>query len=229
VTEASALPQDTLNNTLNDARAPKPVKKRGEPQRSCIVTREAQPKSGLIRFVVGPDGSLVPDLKGNLPGRGCWVSSEAAIVAQAIKRKAFGRALKDDVVVADTLVDDLDRLLTKNALGALGLARKAGVILTGAAKVEDAIRSGKASFSLHATDGAEDGIRKMSQARRAVLGLHEVTIDAFSLFTSSELSLALGGDNVIHAAGLYGPTTTSARDKCFALARYRGKGRLDEE
>jgi uncharacterized protein len=210
-------------------RQPKPVKKRGEPERSCIVTREAQPKSGLIRFVVAPDNGLTPDLKGNLPGRGCYVTAEAAIIAQAVKRKAFARSLKSEVVVSATLVDDLDRLLAKHALGALGLARKAGIVVTGAAKVEDAIRSGKASFSLHASDGAADGIRKMSQARRAVAALHDVTIDAFSLFTSSELSLALGGDNVIHAAATFGPAAAGARDKCFALARYRGKGRLEEE
>ena len=107
--------------------------------RTCIVTRERAEPDDLIRFVVGPDSAVVPDLKRNLPGRGCWVTADRLHVDRAVSRKAFARALKSEVIVPPDLGEMVDRLLTRSALGALGLARKAGAVALGAAKVEAAV------------------------------------------------------------------------------------------
>jgi uncharacterized protein len=183
----------------------------------------------LIRFVAAPDGTVTPDLKAVLPGRGCWVTAERDIVDKAVRRGLFARALKAGVVAPDDLASNVDRAMARQLAGTLGLLRKAGHLVQGAAKVEDWVRSGRAAFTLHATDAAADGVRKMTQARRAVLALENVAIDGFALFTSAEMSLALGGENVIHAAAIIGRPSAGARDKCVALARYRGMGRLDLE
>ena len=194
--------------------------------RTCIVTRQAKQPNELIRFVAGPDGSIVPDLKSVLPGRGCWVGAEAETVALAVKRKIFSRALKTDVTVDPELVAMIDRLLVKNALGSLGLMRKAGQLMTGSAKVDDLVRSGKAGFVLHATDGAADGIRKITQGRKAVREMGGREVPGFMVFTSVEMSLAFGGENVIHAAANAGQVSKGALQRLLALARYRGTGHV---
>lgn len=196
-------------------------------ERTCIVTRKRAEPDDLVRFVVGPDSSLVPDLKRNLPGRGCWVTADRLHVDRAVSRKAFGRALKADVVVPPDLGEMVDRLLARSALGALGLARKAGAVALGAAKVEAAVRSGKALGVVHAVEASEDGIRKIAQARRAVEHAGGPAISAYKLFLEIELGLALGGTNVIHAAVLASEAGKAAMKRMVALNRYRG-GTPDE-
>jgi uncharacterized protein len=194
--------------------------------RTCIVTRQAKQPHELIRFVVGPNGQVVPDLKSVLPGRGCWVSADAETVALAVKRKIFARALKAEVSIDPGLVGLIERLMVKNALGSLGLLRKSGNLMTGSAKVDDLVRSGKAAFVLHATNGAADGIRKITQGRKATREMGGKDVPGFALFTSHEMSLAFGGENVIHAAANAGQVSNGALAKLQALARYRGTGHV---
>ncbi|GLS31617.1 hypothetical protein GCM10007937_33270 [Mesorhizobium albiziae] len=191
-------------------------------ERTCIVTRKAAAPEDLIRFVVGPDSAIVPDLKRNLPGRGCWVLADRAHVDRAASKNHFERAFKTKVGVPADLGALVDRLLAKSALGALGLARKAGAIALGAAKVESTVRSGKAAAVLHADEASEDGIRKITQARRAVVHAEGPEIPAYKLFSETELGLALGGTNVIHAAVLAGDPGKAALKRMVALDRYRG-------
>jgi len=190
--------------------------------RTCIVTRRQTGPDELIRFVVGPDGAVVPDLKKNLPGRGCWVTADRMHVDKAAKKGHFGRALKTELSVPADLGDLVDRLLVKAALGALGLARKAGVVALGATKVESAVRDGTALLVLHAAEASEDGVRKIAQARRATVHLGGPEIRAYKLFSEQEMGLALGGTNVIHAAVLAGDAGRSAEKRMVALDRYRG-------
>ena len=96
-----------------------------EPIRRCALTRATRPKDELLRFVLGPDGTIVPDLKEKLPGRGVWLTAAHDSVAEAAKRKVFARALKAEVKVPEGLADTVDRLLADAALGALG-ARQQG-------------------------------------------------------------------------------------------------------
>jgi predicted RNA-binding protein YlxR (DUF448 family) len=196
--------------------------------RTCIVTRKAGAADELIRFVAGPDSSIVPDLKRKLPGRGCWVSAERPYVDQAARKNLFARALKAEVRVPEDLGGMVDRLLAQSALGSLGLARKAGQVALGAAKVDNAVRSGKALLVLHATDAADDGIRKIAAARRATVHAGGPAIPAYKLFSESELGLALGGTNVIHAAVLAGDASRAVEKRVVALDRYRG-GSPDED
>lgn len=195
--------------------------------RTCIVTRQACPPEAMIRFVAAPDGSVAPDLKRKLPGRGCWVCAERRFVDEAVRKKLFSRGLKTAVTADPELGALVDRLLVASALGSLGLARKAGTVVMGAAKVEVAIRSGKAILVLHATDAAVDGVRKMDQARRVVARDGGPDIPALSLFDSDEFGLALGGGNVIHAAVLDGAAADAFVKRALLLARYRGGGADD--
>ena len=190
--------------------------------RTCIVTRRPAEPDELIRFVVGPDGSVVPDLKRNLPGRGCWVTADRQHVEKAAKKGLFTRSLKNHVTVPSDLGAMVDHLLARSALGALGLARKAGSVALGATKVEAAVRKGDALFVLHADEGSDDGVRKIAQARRATAHLGGPTIRAYKLFSEQELGLALGGTNVIHAAVLAGDAGRAAEKRMVALDRYRG-------
>ena len=130
-------------------------------ERTCIVTRQSGAPDDLIRFVVGPDSALVPDLKRNLPGRGCWVTADRLHVERAAAKKLFARALKAEIQVPADLGDMVDRLLARSALGSIGLARKAGAVALGAAKVEAACRSGEALAVLHAGEASPDGVRKI--------------------------------------------------------------------
>ncbi|MDQ6435555.1 RNA-binding protein [Mesorhizobium sp. LHD-90] len=196
--------------------------------RTCIVSRERREPDELIRFVVGPDGAIVPDLKRNLPGRGCWVSAERLHVEKAAAKNLFARAFKRQVDVPPDLADQIDRIMVRSALGAVGLARKAGAVALGAAKVENAVRGGEASCVLHATDASPDGVRKITQARRATAYLGGPEIRAYKLFAEAELSLALGGTNVIHAAVLAQEAGKAAEKRLAALDRYRG-GSPDDE
>ena len=189
--------------------------------RTCIVTRQALPPERMIRFVAGPDGAVVPDLKRNLPGRGCWVTAGRAYVDKAAARNLFSRALRMKVTVPADLGAMVDGLLSKAALGALGLARKAGAVALGAAKVESTVRSGRVAAVVHALEAAEDGIRKIAAARSFVVHAGGREIPAYRLFGEPELSLALGGANVIHAALLDGQASVAARKRLAALDRYR--------
>lgn len=190
--------------------------------RTCIVTRETAAPDNLIRFVVGPDSSVVPDLKRNLPGRGCWVTADRTHIERAAAKRLFSRAFRSEVIVPPDLGAMIDRLLARSALGLLGLARKAGSVTLGAAKTEAAVRAGKALAVLHAEEAAEDGCRKIAQARRATVHLGGPDIPAYKLFSEAELGLALGGANVIHAALLVGDAGKAALKRMVALHRYRG-------
>ncbi|MGB3897397.1 MAG: RNA-binding protein [Mesorhizobium sp.] len=190
--------------------------------RTCIVTRRQAEPDELIRFVVGPDSTVVPDIKRSLPGRGCWVAAERLHIETAAAKNLFAHAFKAKVNVPVDLGAMVDALLAKHALGMLGMARKAGAVVFGATKVEASVRSGLALCVLHANEASQDGIRKISQARRAVVHLGGPAIAAYKLFPEADLSLALGGTNVIHAAVLAGDAGKAVLKRMVALDRYRG-------
>ncbi len=201
--------------------------RRDGPERSCVVTRAVKSPDDLIRFVVGPDGVLVPDLRRKLPGRGVWASLSAATVAEAIKRRAFERSLKTKVVVPPDLAATIDRLMHKDALQALAMANKAGLVQAGFAKVEAMIGSGQCAGVIEAQDGAEDGRRKIGQAlRRAEVAREEAGLKArklpvVAIFASEDLELALGRPHVIHAALAPGPAAEGFLSRWRRLVRYR--------
>jgi predicted RNA-binding protein YlxR (DUF448 family) len=153
----------------------------------------------LIRFVEGPSG-VVPDLGRKLPGRGVWVAAERAAVDRARKQGLFARALKKKVQVAEDLSGQVEALLMRRLLASLGLAKKAGELVNGFEKTQAAIVSEQAAFIIEALDGASDGRRKLLDTMRRAASRARLV----GLFTSGELGLALGAENVVHIALLAG-------------------------
>jgi len=110
---------------------------RDGPERRCIATGDSQPARGLIRFVVGPDGQIVPDVAGKLPGRGIWVSADRAALDLAVKKKLFARAARQAVVVPEGLADLVTTLVRQRVIDLLSLARKSGQAIAGYEKCRE--------------------------------------------------------------------------------------------
>src|SRR5262249_54489626 len=138
--------------------------RRHAPERLCIATRAVKPATEMIRFVVGPDGAVLPDIKRRLPGRGVWVTASRSALAAAIARKAFGRSFGRDVKVPAELAGLTERLLERSALDALAIVHKAGRVAAGFAKTEAALAQDPVVGLIHASDGGPEGVRKLSAA-----------------------------------------------------------------
>ena len=188
-------------------------------ERFCAVTGAVTPVASMIRFVVGPDGTVVPDLKRRLPGRGIWITATRQALRSAITRKAFARAFKRDVRLGPDLVETTERLIERAALDALAMCHKAGKVAIGFANADAALARARVVALLNAAEAAPDGTRKLTAAlhRRAdAAGI--AVIDAF---TSAQLDLALGRSNVIHAALLAGPESETFLARTARLDYFR--------
>jgi len=161
--------------------------------RRCIVTRQALEKPAMVRFVVDPEGRVVPDLKERLPGRGLWVTAERAVLEQAMAKNAFAKAARQSVRVDRDLAGRVAALARREVAELLGLARKSGQLVAGFEKVEAALRSGKVRVLVAASDGAADGRGKL--ARLAGSG-----VEICAPLTAAELAQALGREHAVHAA-----------------------------
>ena len=193
--------------------------RQAETVRRCALTRRHLAKDALIRFVIGPDGTVVPDIKEKLPGRGVWLTAAHDTVSDAAKRNAFARALKTKASVPEELAAQVDRLLADAALSALALANKAGEVVFGAAKIEEAIHKGRVIALVHAAEAAEDGRRKLDGKALAMTG--GAPIPAIRAFSVGELGLASGRTNVIHAALIQGGAARKFLAAAERLERYR--------
>ncbi len=168
--------------------------------RKDIVLGEASDEARLVRFVAGPDGVVVPDVARKLPGRGIWVGADRESIAAAAKKGLFSRAAKTKLTAPADLADQVEALLARRVLDSLGLARKAGIIISGFEKVVAALGTGQVAWLIEASDGAEDGRRKILSAAHKAPNAPRL----LGAFNSDELGLALGGENVIHTALLAG-------------------------
>lgn len=194
--------------------------KRGT-ERLCVVTREVRPIAELVRFVVGPDGAVVPDLKRRLPGRGVWVTATRAALNEAVRRNAFARSFKSKVRVAPDLTAQVEALLANSCLDALAIVHKAGRVAIGFAKAEAALGGKPVAALIHAADAAPDGVRKLAAAAKHRSEAETREIAAISAFTSAQLDLAFGRSNVVHAALLAGPASDGFITRCQSLERFR--------
>jgi predicted RNA-binding protein YlxR (DUF448 family) len=169
-------------------------------ERRDIVTGTVMEEARLIRFVAGPDGVVTPDLARKLPGRGLWVAADRVSVETAARKGLFARAAKRRLTAPVDLAGVVEALLLRRLLAGLGLARKAGELSMGFEKVHGALIAGRVAFLIEAADGADDGRRKIMGA------VHRAPRrpDLIGLFTSAEMGLALGAENVIHTAFLAG-------------------------
>jgi len=175
-----------------------------------------RPKTELVRFVVAPDGTVVPDVAGKLPGRGLWLTARRDIVAVAVTRRLFARAARQPVIVVDDLADRVEALLAERCRDRIGFARRAGQAVMGFAKVEAALAQGKAAVLVAAADGAADGRQKL-RALAPELPLVEQ-------LSGAELGAAFGREHVVHAALAPGRIARELVADAARLAGFR-KGR----
>ncbi|MCF8476597.1 MAG: RNA-binding protein [Pseudolabrys sp.] len=190
-------------------------------ERFCALTRCLMPVSEMVRFVVGPAGEAVPDVKRKLPGRGIWITASRAAIDEAVKRNVFARGFKRDLKVAKDLAAETERLLVRSALDALAMAGKAGCVIGGFSKVEAAIGRDEVLALIHASDGAEDGKRKLMAALQRNRAAESGEIAVIEDFSGIELDLALNRPNVVHAALLAGPGSETFLARVKRLRRFR--------
>jgi uncharacterized protein len=183
-------------------------------ERTCVASRTRFSVERLIRFVADPDGNLIPDLRRRLPGRGVWVEATEQRVTHAVSTKAFARGLKRPVTVPADLPATVERLIRERCLAALALANKAGRVVLGFAKVESALDKPTIAALLHAVEAADDGCRKLDRK------LPPAT-KPLRMFTSAELSLAMGRGNVVHAALIKGGASGKFLEEAERLTRYK--------
>lgn len=176
-----------------------PRDKGQEPERRCIVTGEVRPKSELIRCVVNPDGIVVPDVDGKLPGRGLWLSASLDVVNKACAKNMFARAAKAKVRPMDDLALQIEAQLVQRCLSLIGMMRRTGSVISGYEKTRAWLKNGSAALLLAARDGAADGRSKV-KALAPDLPLVE-------LFDATELGSAVGREHVVHMALADGPLT----------------------
>jgi predicted RNA-binding protein YlxR (DUF448 family) len=164
------------------------------PQRRCIASGAVRPKDELLRFVVDPDGALVPDPAGRLPGRGLWLSPRRDMLEKACARNLFAKAAKASVRLPDDLLGRTEGAVRRRFLELLGLANRAGQTVAGFQKVRARLAASEAAVLVHAVDAAEDGRRKIVALARA----RQPDLPTVALFTAAELGPAVGRDTVVH-------------------------------
>jgi hypothetical protein len=187
-------------------------KKPEDPERKCIVTGEAGPKRGLIRFAVGPDNQVVPDVFEKLPGRGIWVLADRVALEAAIKKNLVSRSAKRPVIVPDNLIGEIERQLVKRLTDLIALSRKSSSAVAGFEKVKGWLADGKAKVLLQASDGSERGKGKLWTPEGGRF---------FDVLTASELGLAFGRESVIHGALATGGLTQRVVEEATRLSGLR--------
>ena len=198
-------------------------------ERFCASTGIVRPVDEMIRFVLAPDGTAVPDLKRRLPGRGIWITATRQALRAAVAKKAFARGFKCDVRVGVDFVPATERLIERAALDGLSMAHKAGRMAVGFAKAEAALLRNQVVGVLHAREAAPDGVRKLASAIRQCDEERPASpIAVIDAFSSTQLDLALGRSNVIHAALLAGPESEAFVARAARLERFRTGGREHE-
>ena len=192
------------------------IEERGS-ERTCVVTGEKGAPEAMLRFALSPDGVVTPDIRRKLPGRGVWTRLDRETVTRAAAKGGFARGFRKPVKAGADLPQQVEDLLIADALQFLSIVNKSGLCVAGSAKVESALRSGRVAALLHAREAAQNGVLALDRLAHG-LGQANVTIN---LFESSQLDLALGRSNVIHAALCAGPASAAFLAKFARLAAYR--------
>ncbi|MEM1237497.1 MAG: RNA-binding protein [Pseudomonadota bacterium] len=188
------------------------IKDREAPERKCLVTGQSGPKAGLIRFVTGPDGQVVPDVLGKLPGRGYYVTADRETLEKAVGSRIFSKGAKAQVSVPDGLVDVVETQLARRVVDLIAMARKAGQAIAGYEKVRSALANQNVKVLLQASDGSERGKGKLWTPEGARW---------FGILTADELGMAFGRTRVIHGAVLAGGLTTRVVEEAAKLKGLR--------
>jgi predicted RNA-binding protein YlxR (DUF448 family)/ribosomal protein L30E len=181
---------------LTEADLPDEIEDEKGPLRRCIVTGAVGPKEALIRFVIGPDQQLVPDIEGRLPGRGMWLSARRDVVNTAVAKSFFAKAARKKLDVPADLADRLEALLRRRCLDILGLARRAGQVVSGYEKVRSALKAGDGAVLLAAMDAGKDGVGK--------IGALAPDLPVVRVLTAQDMGAAFGRDHTVHGLLLRG-------------------------
>lgn len=182
------------------------------PERKCLATGEVQPKYGLVRFVIGPEDQVVPDIAGKLPGRGMYVAADRGALETAVKKKLFSRGAKRQVTVPDGLVDEVERQLARRVVDLIALSRKGGRAVAGYEKVKNMLALEEAQVLMQAVDGSGRGKSKLSTPH---FGTY------IGWLTADELGLAFGRQTVIHGALASGGLTQRVVEEANRLRGVR--------
>lgn len=174
----------------------KPARPAREPERRCIASGEVRPKESLLRFVVGPDGVLVPDLAERLPGRGLWLTADRELLRKAAAKNLFAKAARQRVTLPEDLEARVTELLRQRVLELLSLARRAGALAAGHDKVRLRLEAGAAALLLQAEDGAEESCRRLARLAEGV----RPGINIYRVLPAVELGAALGREQAVHVA-----------------------------
>jgi predicted RNA-binding protein YlxR (DUF448 family) len=185
---------------------------RAMPFRRCLARGLSGERSRLVRFVIAPDGEVVPDIDERLPGRGLWVTADRAALESAQRRKLFTKAARSAVRVPDDLAQRVERLLVRRCRELLGLASRAGQAAFGYQKVREWLIARKGAVLLEASDGAPGDCAKL----RALAELPIVGI-----LTSEELGAAVGRARLVHGVLMQGKLSDAFAREAFRLAGFR--------
>lgn len=184
-----AIMADETDDFLDDGPGRPP---RAPGMRRCIATGRPAARDGLIRFVVDPDGRIVPDLAAKLPGRGMWLSADRQRFKTALDKKLFARAARRPVTVDPDLADRVAALLARRLIDLVGLARRGGEAVAGFEKTRAALAGGRAALLLEAVDGARAPREKLARLAPGAPRL--------ACLTAAELGRAFARDRAVHAA-----------------------------
>ena len=190
-----------------------------EPQRQCIVTRESHPAAELVRFVIGPEGRVVPDIEGRLPGRGLWLTARRDIVDKARKAHVFAKVARCQATADGDLGERVEALLVARCLALIGLARRAGQAVSGYEAVRRLVAEGKAELLLAALDGAAGGREKLKRLPGAG--------PVIEVLRRAELASVFGREDVVHVALTRGKLAERVRGEAMRLAGFRSSPVLD--
>ena len=204
------------SDSVEDRRGHKPRERR------CVASGEARDPDRMVRFVRSPDGDVVADVFGKLPGRGVWVSADAASLREAAKRGAFSRGFKAKANVGgEALVAQTHIGLRRALLRQLTMARKAGRLVFGQAGVREAASRGDVAVRIEARDGADAGRGKLRTLSLATAReLERADPPVIGAFTAEEIGEALGREPVVHAAILAGPMVRQIKTAAHRLSGF---------
>lgn len=191
------------------------------PARRCLVTRETLPTHRLVRFVVGPDQRIVPDVEGRLPGRGLWLQATRGIVDKACAAHVFAKAARAPVSAEQGLADRVEQLLARRCLDLVGLARRAGMAVAGYEKAMAQVRQGGVGVVLVARDAAEGGRGRVAGAASGA--------PVLELFSSAELGSVFGRERTVHVAVADCAIARRLVTECARLAGFRPAREMKDE
>lgn len=198
------------------------------PLRRCVASGRVREKDRMVRFVISPEGAVVPDVEETLPGRGLWLTADPAMVEKALSKGLFSKAARRAVKADPGLLATVRQLVRRRALELVGLARKGGGAIAGFEKVQASLRSGQmgrpgagakpVGIWLEARDGSADGrakLRPLALARQVPL------VDRFD---RAELGPALGREDAVHAVLAAGPLAQRLLREVDRMAALEGMG-----